>query len=101
MRRKYTLAGHLLCTEREYLPIYTGRKMAEADLFLYQVNNGLPAPVVTLSEYSWFFCLLCLCAGGDIHVEETDFAEILRKDHAALWCVDNRGIERTDIEMYA
>lgn len=45
---------HLLCTEREYLPIYTGRKMAEADLFLYQVYNGLPAPVVSLSEYSWF-----------------------------------------------
>lgn len=54
MRRKYTLAGYLLCTEREYLPIYTGRKMAEADLFLYQVYSGLPAPVVSLSEYSWF-----------------------------------------------
>lgn len=77
MQRKYTLAGHLLCTEREYLPIYTGRKMAEAYLFLYQVYNGLPAPVVSLSKYSWFPACYVYAPEGGIHVEETDFAEIL------------------------
>lgn len=41
LSRKYTLTGHLLCTERECLPIFTGTKMAEADLFLYQVYNAL------------------------------------------------------------
>lgn len=39
--RKFTLTGHYVCTEREYMPIYSGRAMANADLFLYQVYNGL------------------------------------------------------------
>lgn len=36
-----------------------------------------------------------------IHVEETDFAEILRKDHAAFWSVNNSGIKETDIKVYS
>ena len=39
--RKFTLTGHYVCTEREYMPIYSGRSMANADLFLYQVYKGL------------------------------------------------------------
>lgn len=41
LSRKFTLTGHLVCTDREYMPIYSGRAMAKADLFLYQVYNGL------------------------------------------------------------
>lgn len=53
LRNKYTLTGHYLCNEREYLPIYSGRKMANADLFLYQVYNGLG--LENLTEYhEWF-----------------------------------------------
>ena len=39
--RKYTLTGHYIVTDREYKPIYSAKAMAEADLFLYQVYNGL------------------------------------------------------------
>lgn len=38
--KKFTLVGHTLCNERERLPIYTGKALAEADLFLYQVRNA-------------------------------------------------------------
>lgn len=38
---KYTLMGHVLCNEREKLPIYTGESIAQADLFLYQIFNAL------------------------------------------------------------
>lgn len=38
---KHTLMGYYVCTEREYRPIYSGIAMANADLFLYQVFNGL------------------------------------------------------------
>lgn len=38
---KYTFLGHILCNEREKLPIYTGESIARADLFLYQIFNAL------------------------------------------------------------
>lgn len=53
LSRKYTLAGHYLCEEREYLPIYSGKRIAEADLFLYQVYNGLNLESLT-EFYGWF-----------------------------------------------
>jgi len=37
---KFTLVGHILCSEREKKPIFTGEALAEADLFLYQVANA-------------------------------------------------------------
>ena len=40
-KNKFTLLGYTLCCEREKLPIFTGEAIAEADLFLYQVRNGL------------------------------------------------------------
>lgn len=40
-KNKFTLLGHALCREREKLPIYSGEAIAEADLFLYQIKNGL------------------------------------------------------------
>lgn len=53
LSNKLTLMGHYLCTEREYLPIYSGKKLAEADLFLYQVYNGLN--IDELTEFcAWF-----------------------------------------------
>lgn len=45
--RKFTLTGHYVCTEREYMPIYSGRAIANADLFLYQVYNGLELDSLT------------------------------------------------------
>lgn len=56
-KSKYTLMGHVLCKEREKLPIYTSESIAQADLFLYQVFNALD---VTINndyrpfETSWF-----------------------------------------------
>lgn len=47
LSRKYTLTGHFVCKEREYIPIYSGRAMANADLFLYQVYNGLELDSLT------------------------------------------------------
>ena len=53
LNRLYTLTGNYLCTEREYLPVFTGKRIAEADLFLYQVYNGLNLDMLT--EYGpWF-----------------------------------------------
>lgn len=50
---KYTLAGHFIVNEREYLPVYSGRTMANADLFLYQVYNGLKLDDLT-RRFAWF-----------------------------------------------
>lgn len=41
LSNKYTLTGHYIVSERAYMPIYTPKAMANADLFLYQVYNGL------------------------------------------------------------
>ena len=53
MSRKYSLTGHYVVKEREYLPIYSGKAMANADLFLYQVYNGLELEDLT-RHYGWF-----------------------------------------------
>ena len=51
--RKYTLTGHLICTEREYFPIFTADAIANADLFLYQVYNGMDLECFQY-DYAWF-----------------------------------------------
>lgn len=53
LSRKYTLAGHLIYTEREYAPIYTRKNIANADLFLYQVYNGLDLGALS-QRHPWF-----------------------------------------------
>ena len=53
MSRKYSLTGHYVVNDREYLPIYSGKAMANADLFLYQVYNGLELDDLTW-RYGWF-----------------------------------------------
>lgn len=52
-KNKFTLTGHYLCKEREYLPIYAGKKIAEADLFLYQIYKGLDLQELA-GMYVWF-----------------------------------------------
>lgn len=54
LKRKYTLTGHYLCTKREYLPIYSGKAIANADLFLYQVFYGLGIDKLSRYGYAWF-----------------------------------------------
>lgn len=39
-KNKLTLLGNTLYEEREKLPIFSGKAIAEADLFLYQVKNA-------------------------------------------------------------
>lgn len=51
---KLTLLGHVICHEREKLPIFTGEAIAEADLFLYQVRNALE-----LTENEYFYGASC------------------------------------------
>lgn len=53
LRQKYTLTGHYIVTEREYLPIYSGKMIAGADLFLYQVCKGLDLDGL-IRGYVWF-----------------------------------------------
>lgn len=53
LSRKFSLTGHYVVNDREYLPIYTGKAMANADLFLYQVYNGLELDNLTW-RYGWF-----------------------------------------------
>ena len=53
LSRKYTLTGHFIYNEREYLPIYSGKAIATADLFLYQVYNGLELDGLTKWS-AWF-----------------------------------------------
>ena len=53
MGRKFTLTGHYVVNEREYKPIYSAKAMAMADLFLYQIYNGLELDKLT--EWgAWF-----------------------------------------------
>ena len=51
--RKHTLVGHIITTQREYMPIYTAKNMANADLFLYQVYNALELDNLT-RLCAWF-----------------------------------------------
>ncbi len=53
LSRKYTLTGHYIVSEREYRPIYTKTSIANADLFLYQVYNGLNLEELTM-YCPWF-----------------------------------------------
>ena len=46
-KQKCTLLGDVICNQREKLPIYSKKAIAEADLFLYQVYNGLNLPEET------------------------------------------------------
>ena len=54
LNRKYSLIGHYVCKEREYMPMYSGRAMANADLFLYQVFNGLELDELRDWYCTWF-----------------------------------------------
>lgn len=51
--RKFTLTGHLMVTKREFKPIYTRNNLANADLFLYQVFNGIKLEKLNSGEM-WF-----------------------------------------------
>lgn len=53
LSKKYTLTGHYIVSERTYMPIYTSKAIADADLFLYQVYNGLNIERLTESG-AWF-----------------------------------------------
>lgn len=53
LSRKYTLTGHYMVNDREYLPLYSGKALANADLFLYQVYNGLNLEQIT-EWFPWF-----------------------------------------------
>ena len=56
MKNKYTLMGDVICNQREKLPIYTRKAIAEADLFLYQVCNAydLAGNEQRGNEANWF-----------------------------------------------
>ena len=47
-----TPIGHLLCVEREYRPIYTGKAIANTDLFLFQIQDGLELGIA--DSPSWY-----------------------------------------------
>ncbi|MBS5027733.1 MAG: toll/interleukin-1 receptor domain-containing protein [Clostridiales bacterium] len=43
-KNKLTLLGYTVVKKREKLPIFTGKSLAEADLFLYQIKKALKVP---------------------------------------------------------
>ncbi len=60
----YTLQGDILCREREQYPIYSGKALAEADLFLYQVCNAYTLPEdKTQNGYVYWFPTCYVYAG--------------------------------------
>lgn len=41
LSQQITPIGHIVCTERESMPVYSKRAIADTDLFLFQILNGL------------------------------------------------------------
>lgn len=64
--KKYSLTGHYIVNEREYLPIYTKKEIANADLFLYQVYNGMGLD--DLTRWSPWFPTLYIYADSNEHI---------------------------------
>ena len=54
LKGKFTLTGHLIVSKRELKPIFSRRNIANADLFLYQVYNGLGLEKLTYYNSKWF-----------------------------------------------
>lgn len=64
----FTLMGNTVCCEREKLPIYSGVAFAQADLFLYQIRNGLDIvedDVRYRADYWFPTCYVYAAAGPD------------------------------------
>ena len=53
-KNKFTLLGDTICNKREYLPIYTKVSLAQTDLFLYQMYNGLDLSQEGTKTSYWF-----------------------------------------------
>lgn len=55
-KQKHTLLGDVIYNQREKTPIYSKKAIAETDIFLYQVYNGLNLPEETESwSYDYWF----------------------------------------------
>lgn len=54
LANKFTLTGHYMVSDREYMPIYSAKALANADLFLYQVYNGMGLYDITSEWGAWF-----------------------------------------------
>lgn len=56
MKNQFTLMGCTICKQREKLPIFSSKAIAEADLFLYQVYNAYEFPEDENCRYKpyWF-----------------------------------------------
>ena len=64
INRCYTVVGNYVIKNHEYLPIYSGKAMANADLFLFQVYDALELEDIT-SWYQWFPTLYVYADNGD------------------------------------
>lgn len=51
LRDFFTPIGYLVCTKREISPIYTKRTIADTDLFLFQIFNGLE---LNIDNFLWY-----------------------------------------------
>lgn len=61
--RRFTLVGHFVTSQREYLPVYSAKNIANADLFLYQVYNALGLEDLT-RWFAWFPTLYIYADGN-------------------------------------
>lgn len=51
LKPQLTPIGHILCFERENYPIYTRRALADTDLFLFQIYDGLNLDITDTSAW--------------------------------------------------
>ena len=52
LKTQITPIGHVVCIERESHPVYTRRAIADTDLFLFQIFDGLELGIA--DSHSWF-----------------------------------------------
>lgn len=66
LNRMYTLVGHNIISEGEYKPIYTKENIVKADLFLYQVYNGLKLD--EFEEWGLWFPICYVYANPEVNM---------------------------------
>ncbi|SEH23200.1 SEFIR domain-containing protein [Selenomonas sp. KH1T6] len=54
LANKFTLTGHYMVSAREYMPIYSSKSLANADLLLYQVYECFGTDVIKSEWGVWF-----------------------------------------------
>lgn len=87
-KNKYTLLGDVICNQREYLPIFSKKALANADLFLYQICMAFDFPKDKDSWFrdNWFPTFYVYATGNDIGWERMKSKRYCKKIQVLLGC---------------